>query len=291
MRFGITVGAAALVLVLATSASAQSPACCAITSIDARTGTVSAKVNASSQTFQFKVADARMVGTLRVGQAVYANFTTNRVSLDGRRVCCSITQPPRGGLAVRTPLGGAKKTTRETPNVTTAVNLGVFDLPQVTYGEPIVVQRDSRTAEIKAPRTEMRRVTARVAGVERSNDVIMIRGLDGLEKATGLHESARKLLRMHLRTLRPGESNHYIVNPRAADEWFKTRALPAHLDDKPPTCDVFASNPTLRAQCLEQWQLWLEAHPEAGGGGGSGCGNPFESMNCFEDAVQDVGEG
>lgn len=290
MRIGITVGGLALAFMLATPASAQTSACCAVTGIDARAGVVTAKVNTTSQTFQFKVADVRVVRRLRVGQAVYANFTTNQVSLDGRRPCCTITQGPRGGLAVRAPTRDAKAPLRVT-DATTAVSPVSFDLPQVTYGEPIVVQRDDRRAlPTKAPRAEMRRITARVAGVERVNDVMMIRGLDGLEKATGLHESARKLLRMHLRTLRPGESNHYIVNPRAADEWFKTRTLPAHLDDSPPTCDLFSSNPALKAQCVEQWRLWVEAHPNAGGGG-SGCGSPFESVNCLEETVQDVGEG
>jgi hypothetical protein len=80
---------------------AQQPAapCCGITRIDAASGIVTARVTANGQVFQFKVADARALGSLRVGQGVYANFAGKQVSLDGRRACCAITSGPGAPVA------------------------------------------------------------------------------------------------------------------------------------------------------------------------------------------------
>jgi Cu/Ag efflux protein CusF len=54
-----------------------------ITAIDAATQVVTAKVTATGQTFQFSVNDTALLKTLRFGQAVYADFGTQNVSLDG----------------------------------------------------------------------------------------------------------------------------------------------------------------------------------------------------------------
>jgi len=67
-----------------------SPACCEITAINQQAKTASAKVKASGQTFQIAVASPMLFQSLRVGQAIWANFTTGEVSLDGRRACCAI---------------------------------------------------------------------------------------------------------------------------------------------------------------------------------------------------------
>ena len=289
MRFIRILSVAALALALASAAHAQSP-CCAITGIDARTGLISAKVNSSAETFQFKVSTPLIARTLRVGQTVYANFSTNQVSLDGRTACCTITTPPKPGLAVRAP-AVEPKPARDLSNVaTTAVSQTVLNLPQVTYGEPFVVSRNSRSGELKGPRVEAQRVTARVAGREQSADVVMIRGLDGIEKATGVNENARKLLKMHVKTLRPGESNSYIVNPRAADEWMNAHALPPTMVTSPMDCTSQFMNSIAFDICMRQYQLWRTTHPSSGGGGGSDCGNMFESVNCFGETVQDIGE-
>ena len=68
-------------------------ACCRITSID-RVGPidaiVTAKVNSSGQTFQFKVSNAALLNSLKVGQGIFANFKTQQVSLDGKDVVGSI---------------------------------------------------------------------------------------------------------------------------------------------------------------------------------------------------------
>ena len=79
--------------VLATGAQAQTALpCCSITAINAQTGVVSARVSATGAAFEFQVTDARLLPSLRVGQAVFANLTTKQVSLDGRNICCSIVQ-------------------------------------------------------------------------------------------------------------------------------------------------------------------------------------------------------
>lgn len=64
--------------------------CCKITSIDGRTGVVTAQVNASGQTFQFKAGSGVSPGRLAAGQPIYANLKTGQVSLDGQNVCCRI---------------------------------------------------------------------------------------------------------------------------------------------------------------------------------------------------------
>ncbi|HEV8509652.1 MAG TPA: hypothetical protein VGQ48_04275 [Gemmatimonadales bacterium] len=67
---------AALLACAAVPASAQvvqkAAPCCRIQSIDARTGVITVKENATGATCQYRVADAGRVRTLKVGQAVDA---------------------------------------------------------------------------------------------------------------------------------------------------------------------------------------------------------------------------
>lgn len=86
--------AGALLGALAPIASAQVPACCTITAVDVRSATAIAKVNATGQTFEFRVADPKLLSGLRVGQPIYANFAAKQVSLDGRTPCGTITSGP-----------------------------------------------------------------------------------------------------------------------------------------------------------------------------------------------------
>lgn len=81
----------------APSMPAQPPfPCCLITSIEASTGVVTAKVNATGQAFQFKVTDATLLRSLKIGQGVYANLKTHQVSVDGKTPCCQIISVGRG---------------------------------------------------------------------------------------------------------------------------------------------------------------------------------------------------
>ncbi|MGH7381035.1 MAG: hypothetical protein ACREKR_02225 [Candidatus Methylomirabilales bacterium] len=93
------IGVAVLAPVLPVSAGTP---CCSVTAVDAQTGTVTAKEAARGKTFQFQVADAALLKTLKVGQKIWADFGTQKVSVDGISPCCSIVSV--GGV----PVGGAK---------------------------------------------------------------------------------------------------------------------------------------------------------------------------------------
>jgi len=107
-RFGMGVallGALFLAItVLEPWAGAAAP-CCAITAIDVKTGVVTAKETATGQTFQFKVTDAALLNSLKVGQGVYANFKTRQVSVNGANPCCSIVSLGKPGGLGNTPAG------------------------------------------------------------------------------------------------------------------------------------------------------------------------------------------
>ena len=98
MRTGILDRVITLMLMLAViTAAGVAPAgaaepCCAISAIDARTQMVTARDTRSGRTFQFKLADAKVLNTLRVGQAVQADFKTMKVSvtLDAGEPCCNV---------------------------------------------------------------------------------------------------------------------------------------------------------------------------------------------------------
>jgi hypothetical protein len=74
-----------------TPAGAVEP-CCGITAIDAKTQTVTASETSTRRTFQFKVADTKVLTSLKVGQPVHADFKTMKVSLnpDGIAPCCNL---------------------------------------------------------------------------------------------------------------------------------------------------------------------------------------------------------
>jgi hypothetical protein len=96
--------------VFAPRARAQA-ACCTITAINSQTGIVAATVNASGATFDFKLPNVNFLKQVRVGQGVFANFTSHQVSLDGRTVCCSIISGPTAS----TTLPATSTTTPATP--------------------------------------------------------------------------------------------------------------------------------------------------------------------------------
>jgi hypothetical protein len=78
-----------LLLGISLQAQALAP-CCSVTGIDARSGMVTAKENATGRAFQFQATNASMLRELRIGAPVYANFSAKQVSLDGRSACCAI---------------------------------------------------------------------------------------------------------------------------------------------------------------------------------------------------------
>ena len=71
------------------ASAAPAAACCVITAINASTGVVTGRVNASGQIFTF-TASGSVLSSVKVGQGVYANFTSKQVSINGTTACCSI---------------------------------------------------------------------------------------------------------------------------------------------------------------------------------------------------------
>lgn len=63
---------------------------CIITTIDAQTGIITATENATGRVFSFQAFDSTLLHSLKVGQGIYANFTTHQVSIDGINVCGKI---------------------------------------------------------------------------------------------------------------------------------------------------------------------------------------------------------
>jgi len=79
----------------------SSDPCCNITSVNAKSGLVTARALDGSKTFQFTVKDKSALSSvkdkialsqLRVGQLIYADFGTRQVSINEGKPCCRMTQ-------------------------------------------------------------------------------------------------------------------------------------------------------------------------------------------------------
>lgn len=90
IRTLVALSIGALSLVSAAESRAATP-CCAIVEIGAA-GVVTAREAATGRTLEFRVADRRLLSSLKVGQPVHADFTTMQVSVepDGGAPCCAI---------------------------------------------------------------------------------------------------------------------------------------------------------------------------------------------------------
>lgn len=64
--------------------------CCTVTAIDAAAGLVTAIEPRSGRTFQFRVTDAALLGSVQVGQRVWADFESGRAGLAAGEPCCRI---------------------------------------------------------------------------------------------------------------------------------------------------------------------------------------------------------
>jgi len=76
----VSCGLLVLALVGPSGLSAAAP-CCGITAIDTKSGVVTMKDTTTGQTFRFKLDDPELIGSLRIGQAVEADFKTMRVTV------------------------------------------------------------------------------------------------------------------------------------------------------------------------------------------------------------------
>lgn len=72
--------------------SAKLAACCAITTIDAASGVVSAQEASTGHRFRFEVKDRVVLRGLKVGQKVFADFATGKVAVGPEPAahCCAI---------------------------------------------------------------------------------------------------------------------------------------------------------------------------------------------------------
>jgi len=211
-------------------ADAQQPgACCVVTAIDAATGIVTARENSTGNVFEFKPRLPAMLGSIRVGQSVQANFARSQVSLDGRTVCCTITRAPAAAgpgrdqptapppVAAQPP---ARSSAAEARGGAAGQRVGRLtdNLPTVTYGEPIPAPqvRTRRQGALLGVSTQT--VTAKFGGRETTASLLHLNGRDAIDKSN-LPEGPRNLLGMHVRKLKEKDSQYYIVNPQLAAQW------------------------------------------------------------------------
>jgi Cu/Ag efflux protein CusF len=79
------------IVTISLAGTAPAP-CCSISAIHMASGIVTGYEKSTGRKFQFKVVDTKLLFGLKVGQPVYANFKTMRVSVrsDGTTPCCPI---------------------------------------------------------------------------------------------------------------------------------------------------------------------------------------------------------
>ncbi len=226
---------------------AQKPSdpCCAIVAVDAGSGLVTAKISASGNIFEFKPNNPAILAGLKPGQGVYANFARHQASLDGRTLCCTIITGPQPAAAtpiVRGPVTPAQPTTAMASSGSASKNplsantrplattIEPIRLPSISYGTPQPAQTGRQPNDV----SELRPMTARIAGRDVTSKVLRLRGIAGIEGASpqDLPEGARRLLAIHVRKLAANQSQDYIVNTTLAAQWMATHPVPA--DIKPP---------------------------------------------------------
>ena len=98
-------------------------------------------------------------------------------------------------------------------------------IPKLSYSQPQPV----KVIRAGNGRWDVRSITTSFGGRNVTAPILHLRGLDGIEHAQGLPDGVRRLLEMHVRTLRPGEPNHYMVNTQLAADWAKTHTVPANI--------------------------------------------------------------
>jgi hypothetical protein len=93
---GVCLAQPALAQARDTSVTAQGapaqPSCCSIVRIDTAHSIVTARETATGYTFRFEVKARRLRRTLKIGQPIWADFTTNTVKLRSTDAtpCCGI---------------------------------------------------------------------------------------------------------------------------------------------------------------------------------------------------------
>jgi len=125
------------------------PACCGITAIDMQSGLVSAEEKATHRSFQFEVSSVPLRESLKIGQGVYANFTSLQVSLDGKNVCCKIVnvQSASAGTTVQKDSApGSSPTSTPTPGARTTKPTKPTTADPKATGTPTVKPNENDTS-------------------------------------------------------------------------------------------------------------------------------------------------
>jgi hypothetical protein len=243
---------------------AASP-CCGVIAVNVRTGTVTAKENSTGRTFEFHVANAKLLAGLRVGSAVYANFSNKQVSLDGKTACCAITKintaPPRGGVgaglasptaAAAAPAGPAPAPgTAPPPPASANPSSGSAQGAKAGQQKP-TTQQSSSSSNTDKPITDTSQITA-----SEPNDTAMaIRGASATPPAAGPAPCCTVIsvdMRTGVMSAREESSGRTFEvksdNPRLMDQIrpgqgiyanFKTNQ--ASLDGKTACCKILAES-------------------------------------------------
>ncbi|HEX9852097.1 MAG TPA: hypothetical protein VGA68_03750, partial [Woeseiaceae bacterium] len=196
----------------------------------AANGQVTAREINGTRTLRFQVTDAALLRRLKPGAPVYANFDTKQVSLDGRRACCGITQISAAAAApsnnrAAPPSGAATAKPADPP----APQLSDGALSAVTARVNSTLPKLSFGTWQDVPPANLRDGPQRLLQFQ-NKQMIQLRGVDGIRKATGLPQAAKDMLWLHARTLEAQEIDGYIVIPEKAQEWSRT--LPDSVREK-----------------------------------------------------------
>jgi hypothetical protein len=86
---------ASIAVSVPTEVSAGTP-CCSVTTVDRKTGIVTAKNTATGETIKFRLGDAAQIGNIKIGDQVSTDIQTRQVTVHS-------FQPAEGTL-IRTPM-------------------------------------------------------------------------------------------------------------------------------------------------------------------------------------------
>jgi Cu/Ag efflux protein CusF len=228
--------------------------CCEITNIQFGPvdGLVTAKVNSTGQSFQFKVTDTALLNSMKVGQGIFANLKTQKVSVDGATPCCQIVskgQAPSVHQAANVPPG-----TKGVSLAGQGAKVQPLVLPKLAFGTPQAVKAGAS----KQPLGVSQYMRLAPAG---NATLVHLHGLDGIKQATGLPQGVQDFLFLHAQKLPPGEVDNYIVNVQLAQDWFQKHPEPDFVK---------------------------QAAADAMGGGDSHAGCDVISTHCLGEAAQHV---
>src|ERR1700686_2922518 len=162
------------------------------------------------------IRNAALLTIILLAAPVVAAEPPNPMAAPTPRPATAPTRPPANMPAAGPAMSGGLFSRAQLPTVT----VGDFRPAQKLQLAPVSVLRG---------RAEAKTLTGTFGGKQVSAAVIHLRGVDGIEKSSGLPEGVKILLSLHVRKLPKGESDHYIVNIAQAQAWALTHKVPADL--------------------------------------------------------------